>query len=319
MFDKIFGSNNNKEKVRDLEKRLKEKNDRLKDLEKQVEKLRRDLKKERDRAKEAITEKQRVDKELKDTKQKIETLEDRISRVKEKEERERNFKRVVIFSREDALIFLDELKSFRTEKNFLLTQYFSDPKKAKSDDMAKAVKSIDSKTGYVGFQDELEIFSFVLVPPFPVENDFFRNNLFHTEKVNQLLNSDLKILFLSLHSGKSCVGFMVGPEIKDFKIIRSSVKSKHSKGGFSQGRFERGRKKQIREHIKSVLEYLEDLKYDDLDYVVLDGNERIIGEIVGNLPFDCSVINRNLDISEISKKNSDEFSKEIWSTRVYIM
>lgn len=318
MFDNLFGSGETKEKVRDLEKKLEEKSARLEDLKEKVENMESDLEKERNRAKEAITKKQRVDKELKDTKQKIQTLKDKLSKLKDEEQKERIFKRVIDFSRQEALVFLDELKSFKTERNSLKTYYFSDPEDVELDEVARAAKNIDSETGYVSFQDKLGLFSFILIPPFPVEKNFFREDQFHVEQIEEILESDFKVLFLSFHAGKSCAGLMSGPEINDFKIIRSSVKNKHSKGGFSQGRFERGREEQIHDHIGDILDYLEDLDYD-LDFIVLDGNDRIIGEIISDLPFDSPVISRNLGIGEISESNSEEFAEKIWSTRIYIM
>ena len=68
-----------------------------------------------------------------------------------------------------------------------------------------------------------------------------------------------------------------GFEVKEF--VESQVKEKHSKGGWSQKRFERLREEDIKNHVDAVLDKLSVLlaKYGTIvKYAVLSGDESLI-------------------------------------------
>ncbi|WP_254840618.1 Vms1/Ankzf1 family peptidyl-tRNA hydrolase [Natronomonas marina] len=71
------------------------------------------------------------------------------------------------------------------------------------------------------------------------------------------------------------VGVYEGDERVDFEGFTSDVKSDHSKGGFSQSRFERLRDEQIAEHVERCEAALSGV---DADRLYVTGDRRLVGE-----------------------------------------
>jgi peptide subunit release factor 1 (eRF1) len=71
------------------------------------------------------------------------------------------------------------------------------------------------------------------------------------------------------------VGVYEGGERQSFEGFESDVKSDHSKGGFSQSRFERIRDDQIREHVEKCKAALTDV---DAERTFVVGQETLLGE-----------------------------------------
>jgi hypothetical protein len=78
------------------------------------------------------------------------------------------------------------------------------------------------------------------------------------------------------------VGVYEDGDRTDFEGFESSIKSEHSKGGFSQSRFERIRNEQIDDHLADAEELITTMIDNaDPDRVILTGEEAIIGELAG--------------------------------------
>ncbi|ELK46789.1 hypothetical protein D320_20509, partial [Haloferax sp. BAB-2207] len=103
--------------------------------------------------------------------------------------------------------------------------------------------------------------------------------------------------------------------------FESDVKSAHSKGGFSQGRFERIREGQIDDHINRCHEALDEFlgggsgagerAGDDADLVVL-GERTVLGEFR-----DRAALTATVDASGDPETALTEASREFWTTRLY--
>lgn len=314
MIKKIFGLGENEE----LKEKLNEKKQKISELKNKLEEKNKELKKQEKRAKKAITEKQDTDKELKEAKHKIKSLEDRIKNLEEKKEDRSNLRKVEFIKRKDTLSLIKELKTFKSEKKSLITNYIENPQKAGDKKIINILNRIDSQTGYIHLQDGFKIINCVLVPPIPLKSEFFRKKRFKLEKLLEALNSDTKIGFISAHVGKTAIGLLSGTEILNFNTIKTEIKGKHSKGGFSQGRFERRRKEQIKKHVKKLAEMFKDY-IEKSDYIVLNGNRRIITELKNLLPTDRPLIERSLNIGEIETEDKQKYVEKIWGSRLYIL
>ncbi|KXB07168.1 hypothetical protein AKJ51_01880 [candidate division MSBL1 archaeon SCGC-AAA382A20] len=310
MFENIFGSGEEKERLEKLESELEEK-------EKEINRLERKLEKENERAREAITEKQKTDKELKEAKHKIESLEDRINKLEKEKSEEEIYKEVDFLFRSDLILLLDELESFLSQENSLITHYFENLKDSGKNEIVRALKGVNSQTGFVHLKDQFKIINLVMIPPLPVEDEFYRDKKFQLDKIRKTLESDYKIGFISAHFGKSAVGLLRGNEFAKLNIVETQVKSKHSKGGYSQGRFERNRKEQVQTHLKKILERIEEF-LASIDYLILDGNNRMVSELKGQLNT-VPVIEKSLDIGNVSRKDKEDYIEKIWGSRIYIL
>ncbi len=309
MLDSIFGSEK-EEKIEQLKSELEEKEKELRELEKE-------LKKERDRAKDAITEKQETDKELKDAKHKIETLEDKIDKLEKDSEKDKISKKVKFLKRSELDSFIQQFQTIKSESKSLVTHYIENREEVKNHEFANLFQGLDSETGYVYLKDNFELINCVLIPPVPVEAEFYREEEFRLEKLHNKLESEFRIGFISAHAGKSIVGLLEGSKFTSFNLIKSTVKGKHSKGGFSQDRFERGREKQIETHLEKIVEETEKA-FEEMDYIFLDGNQEMTSKLRDELSFDSQFIEKSLDISKVSKDQREEYAEKILGARLYI-
>ncbi|MFW5912568.1 MAG: Vms1/Ankzf1 family peptidyl-tRNA hydrolase [Candidatus Hadarchaeota archaeon] len=326
MLDGIFGSGEKerlREELEEKEKRIENLRDELKSTEKELESAReerkeavRRMEKERDRAKEAVTEKQKVDRRLNEAEHKIESLESEVERLREREEASRRRYITKSLTRREFLFLIDELSGVEVDGSYLVTNYIGESGDY-GNDIADLIRDLDSETGYVHVKDRFGVINFVLVPPLPVSDEFYRENVFRLEGLEDLFGTNLSIGFVSLHAGKSAVGLLRGPEFEFFEVVSDGVKGKHSKGGFSQGRFERGRKEQIRSHLRNVEEAFERME-ENLDFLVIDGNERMTTTFRENLDSRAKILERSLDIGRVKKDEKEKYVEKIWGARIYI-
>ena len=103
------------------------------------------------------------------------------------------------------------------------------------------------------------------------------------------------------------VGVYEGDERVDFEGFETDVKSDHSKGGFSQARFERLRDEQIADHVDRCTEALEDV---DADRLYLTGDRRLVGE------FDADAT-AAVDATGKPEPALKDAFEEFWTVRLY--
>ncbi|MFW5963954.1 MAG: Vms1/Ankzf1 family peptidyl-tRNA hydrolase [Natronomonas sp.] len=103
------------------------------------------------------------------------------------------------------------------------------------------------------------------------------------------------------------VGVYEGDERVDYEGFESDVKGDHSKGGFSQGRFERLRDEQIADHVGKCGDALADIDADRL-YVV--GDRRLVSE------FDADVT-AAVDATGKPRAALEDAFEDFWTVPVY--
>ena len=189
---------------------------------------------------------------------------------------------------------LQRLQACRSPMDDLLTAYLRS-----ADGLPMEIKhlssSIKSDRGYVVLQSP-QLFSFLLIPPFPIHED--SSNLGGTFQLDPLQEMmDTPVLVISAHAGDTFIGvaFNKGDfEVQDF--VESSVKEKHSKGGWSQKRFERLREEDIRNHAENVIDRISDLKikYGTIvKFAVLTGDANLLKQI--SAAIDLPIVERRLE------------------------
>ncbi|WP_255148873.1 Vms1/Ankzf1 family peptidyl-tRNA hydrolase [Halorarius halobius] len=113
--------------------------------------------------------------------------------------------------------------------------------------------------------------------------------------------------FALVRSDTFALGVYEGRERESLRGFTTDVKSNHSKGGFSQGRFERIREGQIRDHMKRCHEAIDEAGVDRL-YVA--GESTLLDE------FDADAT-ASVDATGDPDEAIDDAFHDFWTTRLY--
>ena len=168
---------------------------------------------------------------------------------------------------------LDKLSTLRSSQEDLVTAYLrkeTDVLPREARDLADGIKG---DRGLVILHCPL-LFTLALVPPFPVKEAMTdEGRSFELDPLREMLETS--VLVISVHAGETLLGIALGSkELAERVVVRSTVKEKHSKGGWSQKRFERLRKEDIRQHADLVVDRLLPLVESyrpHLHYAVMSG------------------------------------------------
>lgn len=186
---------------------------------------------------------------------------------------------------------MKRLSMLRSPEDDLLTAYVSS-----SESLPSGSKSLPSGIppeaekliGAQGFERGFavmhfpQLFTLILKPPLPmVQSSQSSGNAFDLEPLIEMMETP--VLIVSAHAGDTFLGVTLnkdGFEAQEF--VRSQVKEKHSKGGWSQKRFERLREEDIKKHVDDVTEKLEELerKYTSIaKFAILGGDPILLKQI----------------------------------------
>ena len=151
-----------------------------------------------------------------------------------------------------------------------------------SEEEEKAVLAIKSNHRLIVLKYP-QLFTLLLVSPFPIsESTFIIGNTFQLDCLQEMMETP--VLVVSAHAGDTFLGIAYSNE--DFEVkefVESQVKEKHSKGGWSQKRFERLREEDIKNHVDAVLLKLALLieKYRSVvRFAICGGDETLLKQII---------------------------------------
>ncbi|MFP4045622.1 MAG: Vms1/Ankzf1 family peptidyl-tRNA hydrolase [Candidatus Aenigmatarchaeota archaeon] len=320
--DKILGKEKLKRKIGVLE-------DRLESLKEEKERLKEQADKDRKRAKEAISEKQNLHEKINRQQDKIESLKGRLNQeemvrnaVESKEERHR-------LGRKDLRSLLTKLGSMGSDREDMFSIYLPpgmplgklDREGSLRSEMKlsqlQRLKDIDSRTGKIMFYCE-GLVEILIKPPLPIEEETWKSgNSFLVEPLEeQLEESEIGLVFLS--AGGSGVARFNG-DVKTV-VVKSSIKGKHSKGGFSQDRFSRLRDEQVEEHLDEVEEAMKELWSETPEYVVLSGSQEMRKKFQDRnveLFSEAVTFEKPMDFSKVTNQEGMErVASFFWKTEV---
>jgi len=179
---------------------------------------------------------------------------------------------------------MERLSAISSAREDLLTVYLSGPAPVDMplpDRLRDAAAAIGSPRGTIILHCP-DLFSLLLVPPFLVgESRFEEAATFILDPLREMLETP--VLVLSAHAGDSFLGVALSGEgFEEEMLLKSPVIGKHSKGGWSQKRFERLREEEIKNHADQVIEAFAALteKYAPVvRYAVLAGEEGLLRRI----------------------------------------
>ena len=289
--------------------------DRIEELEEEKHHLQRQLEAESERRADAVSDRQQAE-------QRVNRLEDRITELEDRVDREAN--RATATDRsprgteslrgERLAAVLDRLRSFETGPEGALTAVVSD-------DDAALPESVDAVAGDCGplvrraaptiyYTDDAGLVSVALRPPIMPEA---RADWADTFRVDESwFRPTGSLVFGVVRADVFAVGVYDEGDRAEFAGFESNVKSDHSKGGFSQDRFERIRNEQIDEHLDEARDLLTDhIDRADPDRVILTGEQSVLPELA-----DLADHTASTDAGGKPEAALDHAFRDFWSTRL---
>lgn len=306
--DKILRREELKERISFLE-------DKVESLEKEKEELKAKADKEEERAKDAVSEKQELDRNLKKKEDKIDSLQDKLRKKEFIDDKTSDVSSKEKISREELRSLLNKLGSVESNDEDMVSVFLSEDSSVKDINsqgflqtnltlnQLRRLKEESSVTGEAFFHTE-NLLNTLIKPPVPVgKEDWEKASSFQVEPLLDRLDEEVGFVFLS--AGGSAAA-LFSEEIEDFEMVKSEIKGKHKKGGFSQDRFERGREKEVKEHIEEVEEACEEVIPEDVDLLCISGSPQILSEFKETIFDGKGVFERKLDVSSIEDKEELE-------------
>ncbi|MES3518118.1 MAG: Vms1/Ankzf1 family peptidyl-tRNA hydrolase [Natronomonas sp.] len=282
--------------------------ERIEELKDERDSLQAQLDAEGERRAEAVRKRQTAE-------QRINRLEDRIADLEGQLQREsETIGETVSFRRQETLrsdrlsSVLDRIEQFDGSPESVVSAFVSDDETPPTDLrelLGDRVALVDRASPCLAVADDAGVVAVALSPPIApepfcewgprprIDRSWFQPT---GSFAVALIRSDLFAL-----------GVYRGTERIDFEGFQSDVKGDHSKGGFSQARFERRRDEQIANHLDRCREVLSNHDTSRL-YVV--GDRRLIGE------FDADA-HAAVDATGKPKPALDDAFERFWTTKLY--
>lgn len=259
----FFGGNEKEEKIEELE-------DRVDKLKEEKESLRKRFEKSDEKRSELARKKQEAE-------ERINKLEDKLQSVQSKDDtrNSRNRRNWRMCGFEDVKSYITSLSTYSNDRESVVSFYkrtgFSETEKGYFDDLSS--KELNRSDSVICFFDE------------PLISVFLKSRVFFKHRFNVGSEFDVKPLEKFIEKNKTWVVLKAGDsmiieeengEIISVENIKDRINRQHSKGGFSQKRFERKREEQIEEHLNRVQSKLEDLINEE---ILLVGEEELCSKI----------------------------------------
>ncbi len=306
-----------KEEIRTLKVRIAE-------LEEENRKLSMLLEKRDEKTRRTVATKQEVDRELNEAGKRISDLENELQKFRKEAKSELSFcfsENLTGNELEGALFLLDSMQSkistlitIYLEKDGTLANVPDDIVSLIDSPAQRLIEKIESSTGKVILYDTDRIVRLVMLPVYPVQRpEYTIDRRFKTEHLKNCLRSD-KTLVINAHAGETFIGIVEADSFIEHRIVKSSVMGKHSKGGWSQRRFQSLVEEDVKHHADKVREALHPMieKNEDIQYVIASGEDKIVKLILEG--YAHPVIIRSIDAQAL---NPQQVFKEVMSVRLY--
>jgi peptide subunit release factor 1 (eRF1) len=260
--------------------------ERIEELEAERESLQAQLDAESERRSEAVRDRQAAEQRVNELQNRVTELEDRVDRLRSEDggpEPEFRGRRVLRGERRERVFaLLDSVES--TEEGVLTAYVPDDPPTAVRDAFGDRAPLVERAAPCLVVRDREGLLSAAVRPPNPPDAfcEWGRTARVEREWVAPtgryalaVVRADLFALGVFEATASDGTNEAGRPERVDFEGFTSDVKSNHSKGGFSQDRFERRRDSQIREHLDACQAALSAV---DADRVFVVGEGTLLDE-----------------------------------------
>lgn len=296
MFDGLFGNDE------ELEAELEALREETQSLEEQLEA-------EQRRRKKAVTDRQAAQQEVNQLEDRVAGLEGTVERLRE-DETELAYRDTMRLDRAATERVIDRLRSVAAPPDNALTAVVDEATpQAVREAFGGRSALVDRAAPCVAVTDEHGVVSAALRPPVLPEPGVTWDSGFAIER-EQFLPVGRFALAL-VRSDRFALGIYQGDERVSFEGFQSEVKGDHSKGGFSQGRFERRRDEQIDEHLDRCTGALADV---DADRLFLTGGRGAIDAIEDEVTPTATAA---VDASGKPKQALEAAFEDFWTTTLY--
>ena len=285
---------------------------RIEELEEELDHRERQLDAEQERRADAVSDRQ-------DAQERVNRLEDRIAELEGEVERRRDDQAGVdrTYATEETLqdgrlrAVLDRLESVETDPEGAFTAYVAD-----GHDLPESVReAFGDRAALVGraapclaVTDDAALVDACLSVPNPPEPFATWDDSFAFER--SWFEPTGSFTFALVRSDLFAMGEYDGDERVAFQGFDSELKSQHSKGGFSQARFERLRDAQIDDHLDRCRAALED-RDTDRCYVV--GERTVLDEFA-----DLADATATVDASGEPEPALGSAVRDFWTVRLRV-
>ncbi|UPW02370.1 hypothetical protein M0R88_03130 [Halorussus gelatinilyticus] len=300
MLDELLGRAELKERIADLE-------DDKRHLERQLEA-------EQERRSEAATARQEAEQRVNRLEDRIAELEDRVERT-ESGGSDLDFRGVETVRGDRLAEILSRLESVETDPEGALTAMVGDGDRGLPAEVEAAFGDHAALVGRarpcLATADDAGLVSAALVPPVTPDPFAEWSDGFRIDREWFLPTGRFALALV--RSDVFAVGTYEGRERVAFEGFESDVKGDHSKGGFSQGRFERRRDAQIDEHLEKCEAAIDEAVAErSADRLFVVGQRTLLGEFEERADATSAV-----DATGKPKEALDDAFHEFWTTRLY--
>lgn len=247
-----------KKKIEQKEERIQELQERIEKLEEERDSYRKRFEAEKERRSKLAAGKQDAEEKLNRLKDRLESMEGSESQPEEEEPG-------YVLEREDfddALDLIRKLGSVSSPDKDMLTVYspgevddvedFRGLKNAVNPDQLEKLRSTSSFAAFI----DPELGTFLLKTRSFFPSEWSLGDGFDTSALVDFIEEEKTWVLVS--AGETLVYEEQGGSYEELERITSRVDRKHSKGGFSQDRFERKRNEQVEQHLEEVREVLQE-------------------------------------------------------------
>ena len=300
MLDKLLGRAALKERIEELEAELEEAETRRDQLEEQLEA-------ETRRRKEAVREKQDAQETINRTEDRIAQLEGRIDQLTD-DERSIDYRGVETVEYDRMAVVLDRLASVDAGPEGALTAVLDgDVPQQVRDAFGDHIALLSRAAPCIAVTDDAGLIAAAFDPPIQPEPRVEWADEFALDRSWFLPTGEYALALV--RADIFALGEYRDGERLHVRSFESTIKSDHSKGGFSQGRFERLRDEQIEEHLDRCRDAIANR---DADRLLLAGERGALDELDVDAAATVPV-----DATGDPESALADAHRDVWSTRLY--
>lgn len=303
LLDRILFRSKYKEELRKKEDRIEELEDTISGKNEQMKNLEENIS-------EAVTEKQSAYEERNKLSDKVAQLEDKIDSQQSSDGRKSKIEDAKhITGKNNVREFVRILSSVKYQRGNAKTIGFKSGDSKISEYKRFNSEFLRRMSPVTVFEDSLGVIRVAVKTPlktrsFEQISDSFRIN-------RKLFEPSENLVFGIITSDIFAVGLYDGWTCDKVETVESNVKGNHSKGGFSQSRFEESRRKQINEHIEKCSTVLDEMSSDNSN-TILVGSSQVVGNFEDEVNYTGTSDARGDPKSALKKAFRD-----FWSINIY--
>lgn len=303
MIDELLGRAELKTRIEELEAELESQTAEVDQLEEQLEAAQR-------RRKEAVRERQQAQEQLNRLEDRIAQLEGDLERA-QSDEQAVSFRHRVRLGHETMAAVLDRVQHVTAPPDRMLTAVIDDSvPEIVREELGEQAALLDRASPCVFVLSEHHLLRFAIAPPLPPEPSITWSERPAIEDSWVCPTGGFTLGLV--RSDLFAMGHYEGSTRQSYTGFTSAVKGNHSKGGFSQARFERRRDEQITAHLEKVRDTITDQAVRPL-YLV--GEAGILDRLSDLDPAVSATVDATGDPESALADAFDQF----WTSTVYVL